>query len=257
MAQEELILKIPSETNDVSFDGHHEAATNLNLVSQVLKTNQSKTIDDDTSRRQTHSRESSGTSNLSVKFTIEREGNGSSSPSVTESVSVCSTPQNLSPNSNLCVSAKPPLGLCNAKVKSKKRRSRKSVESSGQDSGAISGGNSANEDYHQTVLSEDCSVEDEITTMDELSDEGNRLCLCHVNGSESRNPEEANSHVANSRICSGNQHNNSGDLSAHKEKYKNDCDHKGDRGSDVLSNSKTGTLGEDTHESSSGRNIRT
>ena len=236
------------------FNEHHEAAANLNFVPQDLKTNQSKTRPEASSRG--HSRESSGTSNLSVKFTIEKEGVGGSSPSVTESVSVCSTPQDLSQNfgvNSKC--GQPPPVPCTTKGKSKKRRSRKSVGSSEQDSGALSGTNSANEDYSNGALSEDGSLEDEGTTMDELSDEGNRQHLCHVNESETGNPQVHGSlHAPLSSVSNQNQCNNkSGDRSVNFEICKNNSNNKGDHVSNVLSTpSNTGLSITD----SSGRNVR-
>ena len=177
MAQNELVLKIPSSENrHMHLTEHHEAATNLNLDSHSQNTKSTKSKSD-TSRGQCHSRESSGTSNLSVKFTIEREGIGGSSPSITESVSVCSSPQGLPANSNLqeySKFSKPTIATAN-KNRNKKRRCRKSVESSGKDSGTVCGMSSANEDYSNTHPSEDGSLGDERTTMDELSDEGIRL----------------------------------------------------------------------------------
>ena len=237
MAQDELVLKIPSEeTNHLRFNEHHEAAANLNLVSQVLK-NKSKTRPD-ASRGQTHSRESSGTSNLSVKFTIEREVGGSS-PSVTESVSVCSSPQDLSPNTNFGVHSKcskPPLVPCIKKGKSKKRRPRKSDGSSGQDSGALSGNNSANEDYSNAVLSEDGSLEDEGTTMDELSDEGNRHHLCSVNESEAGHLEENDSwHAPSSSVSHQNQYSMSDDRTENTDICKNNSNKKGEHYTKVVS----------------------
>ena len=203
MPLDELVLKIPSE-GDIPLESnrHEEAATNLNMtVSQEVKHKESlsqhkgnqSSAAASTSRG--HSRESSGTSNLSVKFTIEREGGNQSS--ITESVSVCSTPQQLSPNPNLAVQSlscsKPPHGASTSSTGAKsanvrRKRSRKSLDSSEHDSGAISGSNSvANDDFQNELASEDDLDDGEGTTTDELSDEGNRVNQCDNANKPQRN----------------------------------------------------------------------
>lgn len=197
MAQNKLELKNSSEEYEhTNSNEHHEAAENLNLVSQEKKSRMKTNAD--TCRVQGHSRESSGTSNLSVKFTIEREGTCGSSPSITESVSMCSSPQDLSShssNSNFgpySMCAKPSLVPASTKTRSKKRRSRKSVESSGHDSGALCEANSENEECENSNHSEIGSLEDEGITSDELSGEEKLLQQCCAKNMERTVPENSN-----------------------------------------------------------------
>ena len=176
MSQNELVLKVTEEGRSTSLNENHEAATNLNLVSPIIKTKKSNSK---SSGRhvQTHSRESSGTSNLSVKFTIERDETDGSSASITESVSVCSSPQESLHNTKYSERpqcGKPPVPPSNHS-KNRRRKCRKSVESSGKDSGIICLENSAGENINNEQHKIQESKCDGYSSTDDLSDVENRL----------------------------------------------------------------------------------
>ena len=177
MSQKELVLKIANEESSSSCNDSHEAATNLNVVTPIIKTKRANSKSA-APHVQTHSRASSGTSNLSVKFTIDRDETDGSSPSISESVSVCSSPQDCSTYSKYNEKSnfsKPPVPP-GSQTKSKRRKIRKSVESSGQDSGilcSISSAKEENIDEQRTM--QDCNFSGECSSSDELSDVENRL----------------------------------------------------------------------------------
>ena len=176
MSQKELVLKVANEENSSSCNENHEAATNLNVVTPIIKTKKANSKSAGP-HVQTHSRASSGTSNLSVKFTIDRDETDGSSPSISESVSVCSSPQDCSTyskyseNSNF---SKPPVPP-GSQTKSKRRKIRKSVESSGQDSGILCSISSAKENIDKQRTNQECNFSGECSSSDELSDVENRL----------------------------------------------------------------------------------
>ena len=174
MSQNELVLKVADEASSSSCNENHEAATNLNVVTPIIKTHRSNSKSSGPNV-QTHSRASSGTSNLSVKFTIDRDETDGSSPSITESVSVCSSPQDPSIYSKYCNNpkfSKPPVPPASQK-KSKRRKSRKSVESSGQDSGIMCP--NSTKDVNERQNMQDCNYSDECSSSDDFSDVENRL----------------------------------------------------------------------------------
>ena len=195
MSQNELILKVSDEGSSSSCNDNHEEAANLNLISPIIKTKKFNSKSSGPSV-QTHSRASSGTSNLSVKFTIDRDETDRSSPSITESVSVCSSPQNCSTYLNYNENAKfskPPVPPSN-QTKSKRRKCRKSVDSSGQDSGIMCT-NSVNEVIdNDSQENKNGKCNDECLSMDEVSDADNRLHQVQQN-EENSNEENKNQSV--------------------------------------------------------------
>ena len=92
MEQHALVSNMTSQASDsIDLKEHNQVSANPGSRFQTKK-EPGSIMKESSSRGQSHSRESSGTSNLSVKFTIERETD-SSTPSISESVSICSSPE--------------------------------------------------------------------------------------------------------------------------------------------------------------------
>ena len=142
MEQHILVSNITSEDSDcIDPNEHNQVSTNPGSRFQTKK-EPGSIMKQSSSRGQSHSRESSGTSNLSVKFTIERETD-SSTPSISESVSICSSPE-VAGHKSKCgtyLNYNHPSNKC--KVKKKKHRS--ITESSGISSCAACENSSENE----------------------------------------------------------------------------------------------------------------
>ena len=140
MEQHILVSNITSEESDcIDLKDHNQVTTNPGSRFQTKK-EPGSIMKESSSRGQSHSRESSGTSNLSVKFTIERETD-SSTPSISESVSICSSPEVASHKLKCGTYSNHPPNKC--KVKKKKHRS--ITESSGISSCAACENSSENE----------------------------------------------------------------------------------------------------------------
>ena len=142
MEQHVLVSNTTSEESDcIDLNEPIKVTTNPGSRFQTKK-EPGSIMKEISSRGQSHSRESSGTSNLSVKFTIERETD-SSTPSISESVSICSSPE-IACHKSKCgaySSYNHPSNKC--KVKKKKHRS--ITESSGISSCAACENSSENE----------------------------------------------------------------------------------------------------------------
>ena len=140
MEQHALVSNITSEASDsIDLKEHNQVIANPGSRLQTKK-EPGSIMKESSSRGQSHSRESSGTSNLSVKFTIERETD-SSTPSISESVSICSSPEVASHKLKCGTYSNHPPNKC--KVKKKKHRS--ITESSGISSCAACENSSENE----------------------------------------------------------------------------------------------------------------
>ena len=165
MEQHILVSNITSEESDcIDLKDHNQVTTNPGSRFQTKK-EPGSIMKESSSRGQSHSRESSGTSNLSVKFTIERETD-SSTPSISESVSICSSPEVASHKLKCGTYSNHPPNKC--KVKKKKHRS--ITESSGISSCAACENSSENESTENGKNCEHELLEDGDTCKDDQCD---------------------------------------------------------------------------------------
>ena len=167
MEQHILVSNTTSEESGcIDPNEHNQVNTNPGSRFQTKK-EPGSIMKESSSRGQSHSRESSGTSNLSVKFTIERETD-SSTPSISESVSICSSPE-VEGHKSKCrtySNYNHPSNKC--KVKKKKHRS--ITESSGISSCATCENSSENEYTENCKNCEHELLEDGNTRKDDPCD---------------------------------------------------------------------------------------
>ena len=154
------------ESDCIDLKEHNQVTTNPGSRFQTKK-EPGSIMKESPSRGQSHSRESSGTSNLSVKFTIERETD-SSTPSISESVSICSSPE-VGGHKSKCETYSnynhPP-----NKGKVKKKKHRSITESSGISSCAACENSSENEYTENRKNCEHELLEDGDTRKDDQCD---------------------------------------------------------------------------------------
>ena len=167
MEEHILVSNTTSEESDcIDLKEHNQVTTNPSSRFQTKK-EPGSIMKESPSRGQSHSRESSGTSNLSVKFTIERETD-SSTPSISESVSICSSPE-VGGHKSKCETYSnynhPP-----NKGKVKKKKHRSITESSGISSCAACENSSENEYTENCQNCEHELLEDGDTRKDDQCD---------------------------------------------------------------------------------------
>ena len=168
MEQHILVSNITSEESDcIDLKDHTQVTTNPGSRFQTKK-EPGSIMKESSSRGQSHSRESSGTSNLSVKFTIERETDDSSTPSISESVSICSSPEVAGHKSKCGTYSNYNHPPNKGKVKKKKHRS--ITESSGISSCAACENSSENEYTENGKNCEHELLEDGVTHKDDQCD---------------------------------------------------------------------------------------
>ena len=167
MEQHILVSNTTSEESDcIDPNEHNQVSTNPGSRFQTKK-EPGSIMKESSSRGQSHSRESSGTSNLSVKFTIERETD-SSTPSISESVSICSSPE-VAGHKSKCGTYSNYNHPSN-KFKVKKKKHRSITESSGISSCAACENSSENEYTENCKNCEHELLEDGDTPKDDQGD---------------------------------------------------------------------------------------
>ena len=167
MEQHILVSNTTSQESDC-IDPHEHNQVNTNPGSRFqTKKEPGSIMKESSSRGQSHSRESSGTSNLSVKFTIERETD-SSTPSISESVSICSSPE-VAGHKSKCGTYSNYNHPSN-KCKLKKKKHRSITESSGISSCAACENSSENEYTENYKNCEHELLEDGDTRKDDQCD---------------------------------------------------------------------------------------